>query len=228
MDEIDTGGPFLYPDFVHSQFDQADVVNLAVSQEAVSRAACAMTDGFVADLRFTGSAPVGPAFDALWRGTMEHAARTLDSMVGRSDGALARIGLVDHVAMTLLHVFPNSALEQQERQREGRAQHPTLRRALQFVDDSLGTPFTGPDLASAARASPRGLHALFRRELDTTPMSYVTTARLAAARVELLNTDPFTTDVSSVAMRWGFTNAAHFIRRYRQAFAELPDDTLRR
>ena len=130
--------------------------------------------------------------------------------------------------MTLLHVFPNTALEIEERQRAGRAQHPTLRRALQFIDDNLGEPFTVPELATAARVSLRGLHAVFRRELDATPMAYVTTARMAAARAQLEREDPAETDVSSVAMRWGFPNPAHFARRYRQTYGERPDETLRR
>lgn len=225
---IDAGRPFVYPDFVNSRFVQADVANLAISADAVAAAARAMTGGLAVEVRFTGTAPIETALDALWRGTMIHAARTLESLVGCSDVALAQTGLVDHVTMTLLHVFPNTALEMQERQRVGRAQQPTLRRALQFIDDNLGEPFTVPELAAEARVSLRGLHALFRRELDTTPMAYVMAARLAAARAELVGADPVVTDFSSVAVRWGFANPAHFVRRYRQAYTEHPRDTLLR
>jgi AraC-like DNA-binding protein len=223
---IDTGRPFIYPDHVNSQFDEVDIANLAVSVDAVTTAARAMTGGLRDDVRFTGTAPLAPALDALWRSTMIHAARTLESLTGCSDVALAQVGLVDHVAMTLLHVFPNTALELEEQQRAGRAQHATLRRALQFIDDNLGSPFTVPQIASAARVSLRGLHALFRRELDTTPMSYVMSARLAAARAELAEADPSTADVAAVAVRWGFADTAGFVRRYRRAFAEHPDETL--
>lgn len=173
--------PFVYPTFVDSRLVQPDIANLAVSAEAVTRAAGAMTGGVATGVRFSGTAPIDGALDDVWRATMVDTARPLNSLVGRSDVALAQIGLVDHVAMTLLHVFPNIALELVERQHVGRAQHPTLRRALQFIDDHLGEPFTTSDLATGARVRLRGLHALFRRELDTTPMAYVAAARLAAA-----------------------------------------------
>lgn len=225
---IDTDRPFVYPDRVNSRFDEADIANLAVSIDAVTTAARAMTGGLRDDVRFLDTAPMEPALDALWRSTMIHAARTLESLVGRPEIALTQIGLVDHVAMTLLHVFPNTAFELQERQRLGRAQHATLRRAQQFIDDNLGNPFTVPEIAEAARVSLRGLHALFRRELGMTPMSYAMTARLAAARTELEGADPTTADVRAVALHWGFANSARFVHRYRQAFLEHPAETLLR
>lgn len=225
---IDPGRPFVYPDFIDSRVVQPDIANLAVSIEAVAGAAEAMTGGLTGDVRFLGTAPIEAGFDPLWRGTMIHAARTLEWLAERPDGALAHSALVDHVAMTLLHVFPNTALELQERQRVGRARNPSLRRALQFIEDHLGEPFTVPEVAMAARVSLRGLHALFRRELDSTPMAYVMTARLAAARAELERADPAETDVAAVATRWGFISPARFVQRYRQAFAEHPDETLLR
>ena len=225
---IDSGRPFVYPDFVNSHLVQPDIANLAVSVDAVNCAAVAMTDGLVTEVRFTGTAPIEPALDAVWRGTMIYATRTLESLIGCTDVALAQVGLVDHVAMTLLHVFPNTALETEDRQRVGRALHPTLRRALQFVDDNLGSPFTVPELAAAARVSVRGLHAMFRRELDTTPMAFVATARLAAAREQLEREDPSATDITTVAMRWGFANISRFVRRYGQTYGEHPDETLHR
>lgn len=159
---------------------------------------------------------------------MVHAARTLEALADFPDVPLAQIRLADHVTLTMLHVFPNTALDAEVRRREAGAHHPTLRRALQHIDDHLDTPFTVPDLAAAARVSLRGLHALFRRELDTTPMAYVAAARLAAARAELLALDPTVTDVETVAHRWGFVPPARFVERYQQAYGESPADTLSR
>lgn len=225
---IDVDRPFLYPEVVNSRLTRPDIANLAVSAEAVTCAARAMAGDLAPTFRFTGTAPLDPARDALWRATMVHAARTLEALAGFPDVPLAQIGLVDHVTLTMLHVFPNTALDAEERRREAGAHHPTLRRALQHIDDHLDTPFTVPDLAAAARVSLRGLHALFRRELDTTPMAYVTAARLAAARAELLALDPTVTDVETVARRWGFVPPARFVERYQQAYGESPADTLSR
>jgi AraC-like DNA-binding protein len=226
--EIDTSRPFVYPEFVDSRVSRPDLANLAVAEGALLLRARAMTGDLCPPFRFTGTAPLNPALDEVWRSTMIHTARTLDALAGHSEIALAHVGLIDHVSLTMLRVFPNTALEAEERQRVGGAQHPTLRRALQYIDDHLDVAFTVPDLATAAHLSLRGLHAMFRRELETTPMAYVTAARLAAARSELLHEDPSTRDVAAIAMRWGFASRSHFTRRYRQAFGEPPDATLQR
>jgi transcriptional regulator GlxA family with amidase domain len=101
-----------------------------------------------------------------------------------------------------------------------------VRRAFAHIDDHLDEPLTIVDIARAARLTPRGLQAAFRRELDTTPMGYLRDARLAAAHAELQRADPSTTTVPEVAVRWGFPDPAYFARIYRRAFGTAPRRTL--
>jgi transcriptional regulator GlxA family with amidase domain len=103
-----------------------------------------------------------------------------------------------------------------------------MRRALQYVDDHLGSPITVADIAEAAGLSTRGLYAGFQRDLDETPMAYLRAARLNAAREQLRDADPTTVTVAEVAARWGFVDAARFARRYAALFHESPQETLRR
>ena len=103
-----------------------------------------------------------------------------------------------------------------------------LKRALRFIDENVNSAITTTDIADAARMSARGLQALFNRELGTTPMVYVRRLRLASAKAELLDTEPESGDVASVARRWGFGHLSRFAKTYREEFGENPSDTLRR
>jgi AraC-like DNA-binding protein len=77
--------------------------------------------------------------------------------------------------------------------------------------------------------SERSLHAAFRRQLGTSPMSYVRHRRLDDAHDELLRVDPTAgVKVTDVALRHGFTHTGRFAAAYRQRFGESPSTTLRR
>ena len=227
-DDIDTDRPFLYPDRVDSALDHPDISHLAVARSVLDARARAMTGIDDLTLRFIGTAPASPGLDILWRDTMVSASRTLDSLAELPDLELAQTGLVDMVASIMLRVFPNTAVDAMKRVESVRSVTPVLRRAVHFVDDNLDRPITVTDIADAARLSTRGLFAAFRRDLDTTPMEYLRSARVAAAHHELLAADPGVATVTDVALRWGFTNAGRFAERYRAAFGESPTDTLRR
>jgi AraC-like DNA-binding protein len=226
--ELDTHRPFLYPERIDSELDRADMANMSVPLEVLQSRASAMTGGRVQEVRFTGTAPISPALDGVWRDTVVYAARTLESLADLSEPALAARSLADHVALMMLHTFPNTALDHENEQRAGGARSASLRRALQYIEDNLDKPFSAPDLAEASRLSLRGLHAMFQRELQVTPMAYVRGARLAAARAELEAADAAVVDLAAVAARWGFTRVAQFAAAYRRAYGESPKETLER
>jgi transcriptional regulator GlxA family with amidase domain len=73
----------------------------------------------------------------------------------------------------------------------------------------------------------RSLQDGFRRYLDTTPINYLREVRLRAVRAELAASDPTRTNVTDVALRWGFLHAGRFSVQYRQRFGESPSATLR-
>jgi AraC-like DNA-binding protein len=104
-----------------------------------------------------------------------------------------------------------------------------VRRVIELIDEAPGTAFTIADLASFAGVSERSLHAAFRRQLGTSPMSYVRRRRLEQAHEELLTLDRSEgAKVTDVALRYGFTHTSRFAAAYRERFGELPSDTLRR
>lgn len=104
-----------------------------------------------------------------------------------------------------------------------------LRRVIELVDAAPEKAFTIADLAVYAGVSARSLHDAFRRQLGTSPMSYVRRRRLEQAHDELLRLDPTSgASVTDVALRNGFTHTGRFAMAYRERFGESPSTTLRR
>jgi AraC-like DNA-binding protein len=227
-DDIDTDRPFLYPDAIDSELQDPDIANLAIARSAVDARARAITgrDDFV--VRFTGTAPVDPGMDAVWRSTAAYAARMAEALPDGEDGTLAQAALVDLVATMLLRAFPNTTLDAANRLDIGGPRGGALRRALRYIDEHVDAELTVVDIAEAARLSPRGLYAAFRRDLGTTPMHHVRSVRLVAARDALRRATPPETTVEAVALRHGFPDAARFARRYATVFGETPTETLLR
>jgi AraC-like DNA-binding protein len=176
-----------------------------------------------APLDLTMTDPVSPEHAALFAGAVDvYRSRVLEApRIAEDDLAYAELtrNLVTVTALTfgIIPARPRKA-------------SPTaaVRRAMTYVDEHLGDPVTLHDLAAAARVSPRGLQAAFKRQLDRTPTEYLRSARMASARRELLDADPTSgVTVAQVARRWGFSNTGRFARDYRMAYGENPADTLR-
>jgi AraC-like DNA-binding protein len=103
---------------------------------------------------------------------------------------------------------------------------PCLGHALDWLNRRLDKPIVLDELAAAAGVRPRTLEAQFKLHLGTTPMGWVRKTRLARARQQLLASRD-DANVTDVALANGFTELGRFSGQYRQAFGELPSQTLR-
>ncbi len=104
----------------------------------------------------------------------------------------------------------------------------SVRSATAAIEAEPDRPWRLAEIARAAGVSPRTLQEAFQRELDVTPLGYVRRVRLDRARRDLLAADPSTASVTAVAARWGFFHLGRFSQSYREAFQELPSQTLSR
>lgn len=99
-----------------------------------------------------------------------------------------------------------------------------LQRIYAYIDDNLSSPDLSPGtIAHAHYVSTRHLHSLFR-QADTTVSTWIRERRLEHCREDLL--DPVLSDrpVAALAMRWGFTDAAHFSRVFKAAYGFSPSE----
>lgn len=223
---IDTTRPFLYTDDADSELGRPSFANLGIARSVVEARARAITGLDDFQVRFTRTAPVDAVMERLWRDTMAYAARTAEALVDQPDAAIAHAALLDLTATMLLRTFPNTSLDAANQRSVTSPRRAAMRRALQYIDDNLGAPITVLDIAEAAGLSTRGLFAGFQRDLQVSPMTYLRSARLTAARDELRHADPAHTTVDAVAARWGFLDARRFARHYEALFRESPARTL--
>ena len=99
--------------------------------------------------------------------------------------------------------------------------------AEQYMRANAHLPLSLGDVCQAAGVNARTLQHSFRRKRGCTPMEFLRNVRMEQVRRGLLQ--PLDeTSVSSVASRWGFLHFGRFSGEYRQAFGELPSETLRR
>jgi AraC family ethanolamine operon transcriptional activator len=101
-----------------------------------------------------------------------------------------------------------------------------VRRVEEFLDVHEHELPSLAELCAIAGVGERALEYAFREQLGLPPSRYVRLRRLNRARRELSGSDPETTRVTDVAMRWGFWQLGRFATEYRRLFGEHPSETL--
>jgi AraC-like DNA-binding protein len=125
------------------------------------------------------------------------------SMRGRTDAASQ--------ALTLTILQALDGAERQER--EERSLHPSLARAVAFIDECPPREIQSHELCAVAGCSYGRLSALFRERFACSPKKYIERRRLEVARRLLL--DPHI-NVTEVARRCGYGDANYFMRVFRR------------
>ncbi|WP_216590822.1 helix-turn-helix domain-containing protein [Streptomyces brasiliscabiei] len=88
----------------------------------------------------------------------------------------------------------------------------------------LGDPGLGPrEVADAHRISLRHLHQLFH-EQGLTVAAWIRHRRLEGCRHDLTDPAQHDTPLHTIAIRWGFADAAHFSRLFRAAYDIAPSE----
>jgi AraC-like DNA-binding protein len=103
-----------------------------------------------------------------------------------------------------------------------------IRVAIDVIEEEAHLPLTVSSIAARCHVSVRSLQQDFRRYVGTSPMAYLREVRLRRAHRCLLDSDPSTTSVASVAYHWGFTNLGRFAAAHIARYDEPPVATLRR
>ena len=83
-------------------------------------------------------------------------------------------------------------------------------------------------ICTGIRVAERTLNLACQEFLGQSAVSYARGRRLDLVRLTLLSSDPSTTQVTSVAMQYGFWELGRFAGAYRLRFGERPSETLRR
>jgi AraC-like DNA-binding protein len=159
--------------------------------------------------------------------SVQFLAAELDRPGGLGEMPLAREQLEAYVLTSLLHAgrhqFSDRLSGREDLRRLGR-----LAPVIAYIEANADSPLTPELLARVACVSVRTLHNAFQEQLGESPMAYVRRIRLSRVRAELLRSDPTRVRVTDVALKWGFMHQSRFAQQYREAFRELPSETLHR
>ncbi|MET0493310.1 MAG: helix-turn-helix domain-containing protein [Actinoplanes sp.] len=97
-------------------------------------------------------------------------------------------------------------------------------RILSFVEGRLADRDLGPAMIAAAHhISVRWLHKLFENE-PVTVSELIRQRRLHKARGDLGNPDRGGRSIAATAARWGFADAGHFSRAFKDAYGQTAAD----
>jgi AraC-like DNA-binding protein len=113
---------------------------------------------------------------------------------------------------------------------DGRRRDPApwqVRLAEEFIAANWDKPLSIEAIAGETGIGVRSLFLTFKKARGYTPMNFLQQTRLHHARNMLQNPDAVTS-VTAVSIKCGFASAGHFARYYRQAYSELPSNTLAR
>ena len=100
-----------------------------------------------------------------------------------------------------------------------------VRRAEEFIEANASLPIAIEALSAVTGAGTLSLSGAFKRARGMSPVAFLKHIRLKHARRMLQAADTATT-VGTVAVQFGFSNPGRFAGDYRQAFGELPSETL--
>ncbi len=94
-----------------------------------------------------------------------------------------------------------------------------LGRVRARLDEEFRAPLSLAALAADAGVHPTHLQRVFRRQFRCTPAQYAARLRIEWAQHELSRSDA---DIATVALEAGFSDQAHFTRRFRKFTATTP------
>jgi AraC family ethanolamine operon transcriptional activator len=103
----------------------------------------------------------------------------------------------------------------------------TYQSARTYIEDQLNINVT-PSIVSICKSvgvSERVLQYAFRAYVNMAPTAYLRLRRLNRVRTLLYMSDPKTTTVTNIAMRFGFLHLGRFALNYKQIFHESPSVT---
>jgi len=144
-----------------------------------------------------------------------------------SSGALMRSQMIRMLVASIIEAY-GGAVRTADAGSSGDVRPPAVRRAIAYLEGAAAEDVRIGDVAAAARLSTRALQDAFRTYLDTTPMSYLKSIRLARAHADLRQASlEGGTTVADVAYRWGFGNLGRFAADYRREFGRSPSEVLR-
>ena len=177
------------------------------------------------DIYFQPHLPTDTSAGQNWLQTLGWAYSQLSSKSLPSSYLESQIGEV--LASSLLE-FHESNHSQALRESAEKKVIPAVVRMIEEFMEEHAQELTISQIARHAGVTARTVQLSFQRYRGLSPMQWLKEIRLQRVRVELETKQLFGGEVSSTALKWGFTHLGRFSAEYKQRFGESPSMTLRR
>lgn len=174
-------------------------------------------------VRLTGHLPVSAAGARQLSAALAHLRQAAEHGVVAESPLLAG-SAEQYLAAAVLAAFPSTVRPPSSADRVD-AHTATLRRAIAYLESHVREDVSVADIAAACGVTTRAVQLAFRRHLDTTPLGYLRTLRMAGAHEDLLAADG-TASVAAIAAAWGFGHPGRFAIAYRESYGRSPSATL--
>ena len=185
-----------------------DMIVLQFDREALLQR-CPMVEQLTAS-RLPADAPAFAPVSAVLRSIQPadlHGESALSKQLGAS--------VLDILAVTIAEHFGAETTTETQRKKY-------FLRACVFINENVDDPSLNPSqIASGIGVSVRYLHMLFR-ENDTSVTKFVFSRRLARCYDDLVSPAKAHLSVTDIAHAHGFKTAAHFARRFAEAYGTNP------
>lgn len=137
---------------------------------------------------------------------------------------LNRLGFQEFLYRQLVLILrPDLQMSAQSEPLISEAAHDTIELVCDTIKADLYARHTLTDLALLAQMSVRGLQYAFQRRFGVSPMQWLQSQRLEAARQSILR-NPHA-NIGQIAQDCGFASASSFSTFYKRRFGELPSKT---
>lgn len=93
------------------------------------------------------------------------------------------------------------------------------KRALEYIEDNLGSKMALRDMAKFVALSPSHFSRAFKRSLGSSPMAYVAARRVERAKLMVTSTRERLMDI---ALTCGFSDQSHLTRSFRRVVGMSP------
>ena len=145
---------------------------------------------------------------------------------GSEAGGKASKFLVDDMSRLLLNSLVETELAGLEAMPISLLGQKIVRDAQHLIVRGMHHPPDVDQLVAEMDIPRRTLYRAFKAHLGLSPAKYLKLYRLSRAHIELSNATPSNTNVSAIALNWGFLSLGRFSSEYRSVFGVFPRQTL--
>ncbi|WP_367393267.1 AraC family transcriptional regulator [Pseudomonas sp. X4] len=178
------------------------------------------------DIYFQPHLPTDTSAGQNWLQTLGWAYSQLSSSSLLSSHLQIQIGEV--LASSLLEFHESNHSPALRESAEKKVVPAVVRMTEEFMEEHAQEPLTISQIARHAGVTARTVQLSFQRFRGLSPMQFLKEIRLQRVRVDLETQQHADGQVSSTALKWGFTHLGRFSSDYKQRFGESPSTTLKR